>query len=502
MRKHVVRCLLGLCLLLALSPPVSAGFSDTGGHWAGKQVEAWAERGIVRGYGGQFVPDACITRGDIATILNRLMRYGDAQENPFSDVPNEAYYAQAVRNLSHAGVMRGAGKEALPGSPAARQEAIVLLARAFRVSPEGSPLTFPDAADVSAWALDAVTAFAERGYLHGDEEHRLRPLDPISRAEFVTILERMIAELVPGDPALAGKGGMILVNRPEAALKNREVGSVLIAPGVGDGSVVLENMTVDRLYVLGGGEHSIIIRGKSRVKSVQIAKQDSGVRVFVSGGAEVETVRVEDGCDDVILSGPIGTVAVDSAANAVRLADAKVGNLTITGKGAEVSVDKDSVVGRLSVAGSASDASVKNAGQIGTVAVDNPSARVARVDTGEGSSDSGGSSGGGGVPVDPSIPAPPAPVQTIFGLTIRMAGHGGVRAEEAAEPAPEPEPTPPPAPEIDSERDGYSLTLRAAGHGNLLAEEYAEPVAPQPEPDEYVLKIHIEGQGTVIIEEE
>ena len=186
MRQKLTCCLLSLCLLPGLALPVSASFTDTDGHWAEPQIEAWAQREIVLGYDGKFMPDDLIRRGDMATIIDRLMRYAAAEENPFPDITADAYYAQPVRNLYHAGVMLGNENRALPDDPASRQEAIVMLARAFRFQgqEQNDPLPYPDAAEIAPWALADVSAFTERGYLHGDDKGMLRPTEPISRAEF------------------------------------------------------------------------------------------------------------------------------------------------------------------------------------------------------------------------------------------------------------------------------------------------------------------------------
>ena len=164
MRKKVASVLLTVCLLATLSPHVSAKeptFSDTSGHWAETQIEAWANRGIIQGSDGAFRPNAYITRGAVAAIIDRILKYPTADANTFLDLPDNSYFTESVLKLSHAGVMLGyTDRTARPNASVTRQEVVVLLARAFHV--EESPdtvLTYADKADISPFAVNAVKDF-------------------------------------------------------------------------------------------------------------------------------------------------------------------------------------------------------------------------------------------------------------------------------------------------------------------------------------------------------
>jgi hypothetical protein len=167
-----------------------------------------------------------------------------------------------------------------------------------------------------------------------------------------------------------------------------------------------------------------------------------------------------------------------------------------------VVIDKDSTVTTLSVADSAAQAEVEVAGKIGTVQVDNETAKV-NVDkstSGSSGGSSGGSSSGGSSSGGNDTSS--TPVTRIFGLTILVSGGGSVYAEEVDE-TKEPE-QPPTVDPIDPEKDGYPLIIQTGGHGVAIAEEYTEADAPNEEPEqpgEYIVRIQVNGQGTVVIQE-
>lgn len=504
-----------LCLSAALcASPVFAGevFTDTSGHWASEQIRTWADRNIVSGYDGKFRPNAPITRGEAATIVNNIMHYPTAAKTPFTDLAAEKFYAQSVLKLAHAGVMSGYPDGTFRGeSPITRQEAVTMLANAFRIPiTEGeTELAYKDSEKIAPYALKFVQIFTSRGYVSGDPDGNFRPASEITRGEFLAILQNMVSEVQPIDGTNASSvEGILLINQPGVTLTNKTVDTLFVAAGVGDGEVTLRDVTADTVYVQGGGVNSILIEGNSRIRSIQISKQDSGVRILVTGNAQVEITHILDGCNDIILSGSFQTIAIDSSSNYIQLVGATVQNMTVTGAGVNITIDRTSKVDTLAVAESANNANIKSDGKIGSVHVDNPSVQVTTPGSsgsGGGSSGGGGSSSGGGGSSGGNN-QPDEPGQTIFGLTLFVSRGGYAFAEEVTDGqvTPPGDPKPPVVDPIDPEKDGYPLVIQTGGHGIAIAEEFVEEV-PEPEkpaePEEYIARIEVIGQGTIIVEE-
>ena len=137
-----------------LVPGAQAAFSDTSGHWAESAITKWSEKyGIIQGYeDGTFGPDKPITRGAMAGIIDRVMHYQTkSPANTFSDTAG-TIWEEPILKLNAAGVMLGDQGKALLWTDITRQEAVVMMARAFGVPESSSELTYSDADSVGLFA--------------------------------------------------------------------------------------------------------------------------------------------------------------------------------------------------------------------------------------------------------------------------------------------------------------------------------------------------------------
>lgn len=67
----------------------AANFTDISKHWAKDEIETAAMHGIVQGTGnGKFSPDMCLTRQEMAVMLDRLLDVSDtgSLRNPYTDI--------------------------------------------------------------------------------------------------------------------------------------------------------------------------------------------------------------------------------------------------------------------------------------------------------------------------------------------------------------------------------------------------------------------------------
>ncbi len=105
---------------------------------------------------------------------------------PFTDVPDTFWAAQAIRQLTRQGVLRGSSPGRFsPSAPVSRAAYAALLAQ-VRHAPAGVP--GPRFADVpaGAWYGPAVAAVTGLGWMRGAAPGRFEPAAPISRAAAVT----------------------------------------------------------------------------------------------------------------------------------------------------------------------------------------------------------------------------------------------------------------------------------------------------------------------------
>lgn len=167
-------------------------FSDINGHWAAPAIEKWAGYGVLKGSDGLFRPDEYITRAEMAALLVRIIDIEATAENTFSDVPSDAWYADAVLKAFSAGILNGDSEgHASPNELVTREQAVVMLARAFSVAAgQEADIKFNDAGLISSWAKPLAAGMETAGYITGFN-NLFNPQGNITRAEVITILDNM-----------------------------------------------------------------------------------------------------------------------------------------------------------------------------------------------------------------------------------------------------------------------------------------------------------------------
>ncbi len=109
-----------------------AGFPDTGDSPYADAITTLHAYGLVAGKGdGQFHPTDTLTRAELAQMLtNALHSWIPENGGGFSDVPDDAWYADAVAAIVAQGMMEGAGDDTFaPERVLTRQELFTVLGR-------------------------------------------------------------------------------------------------------------------------------------------------------------------------------------------------------------------------------------------------------------------------------------------------------------------------------------------------------------------------------------
>ena len=131
------RWLLCAALACSLCLPVSASPSLEDAQDHGMDLSlTWAqEEGILLGTGpDQLTPDGEATRAMAVTVLHRYAGTPQANSShPFSDVPAEAYYADAVAWAVEGGITQGVGGNRFdPNATCTRAQIAAFLARSMK----------------------------------------------------------------------------------------------------------------------------------------------------------------------------------------------------------------------------------------------------------------------------------------------------------------------------------------------------------------------------------
>jgi uncharacterized protein YjdB len=180
----------------------SVYFSDVGSGsygWAASAVDYLYSNQVVSGVGGtRYGPSRAIKRGDFALMLCKAFGLESySVGSGFADVPNSAYYANAVGTLKDLGVVSGDGRRFRPTDSVTRQDAMVMLQKAMQSAGwtlydggASSLNSFQDGSNTSAYARGAVACMVQMGILSGDSQGRLNPRGTLNRAEMAVVLHK------------------------------------------------------------------------------------------------------------------------------------------------------------------------------------------------------------------------------------------------------------------------------------------------------------------------
>jgi len=153
----------------------------------------------IIGYGNNDVrPQNNITRAEVATIFFRLLtdetrEANMTKSNSYNDVKDGDWFCCAVSTLSKMGIIKGYEDGSFkPDDPISRAEFAAIAAR-FDPDGDKTPATFADV--TSHWAKDEISIAANHGWIKGYEDGSFKPDQKITRAETMTLVNRVLNRL-------------------------------------------------------------------------------------------------------------------------------------------------------------------------------------------------------------------------------------------------------------------------------------------------------------------
>lgn len=283
--------------ITATTVPAMAYASDYDKHWAKETITKWSGKGVLKGYeDGTFKPSEKVTRGELAAILVRVFGLLDTTSaTKYTDVEDAKWYAKDIAKVSSAGIMNdyedGTFK---PEQEATREEAAYAIAKAYKVVAKDTNLTFKDQADISDWAEGEIASLVAGGYLNGNPDGTFKPQASLTRAEAVTMVDKITADLVNVAGIYSQDiDGHLVVNTANVELKDMVItGNLYLAEGIGEGDVKLNNVTVlGDIIVEGGGISTVHINGQSKLNNIIVNKAGKNpVRVLLGNLIEVQGI--------------------------------------------------------------------------------------------------------------------------------------------------------------------------------------------------------------------
>lgn len=150
---------------------------------------------------GSFLPNNNITRGELAAMIARLS-YGDdlpdgMYQASFPDVDSDAWFNKYIGYLEDKDVLSGYEDGTFrPMDTITRGEISAVIARAQRYDLISYNGIFTDVTE-NDWAKDNIETLADKNIVSGYEDGTFGPYSPLTRAEAVAIINRVLVESTP-----------------------------------------------------------------------------------------------------------------------------------------------------------------------------------------------------------------------------------------------------------------------------------------------------------------
>lgn len=150
---------------------------------------------------GSFLSNNNITRGELAAMIARLS-YGDdlpdgMYQASFPDVDSDAWFNKYIGYLEDKDVLSGYEDGTFrPMDTITRGEISAVIARAQRYDLISYNGIFTDVTE-NDWAKDYIETLADKNIVSGYEDGTFGPYSPLTRAEAVAIINRVLVESTP-----------------------------------------------------------------------------------------------------------------------------------------------------------------------------------------------------------------------------------------------------------------------------------------------------------------
>lgn len=424
-KKRTLAMLLAGAMLLpanafAASPE---DFTDFPTDWSAAGLRSAVQNGLLNGSNGQINSSGLLIRAQMAAIVNRAFAARKTADlSVYNDANTSAWYYNDLELAVAMRTFQGANGKLNPEAPITREEAFVVLARAFALESGDTAVlkNYTDGNSVSAWAQGSLAALIENGYVNG-ANGKLNPKNSITRAEFAKVISEMASTYADADDSLSATvDGSVIVRENGVSLSGKTInGDLIIADGVS--RIDLTGVTVTGRIVLRGGESGVTFKDTKASKGV-IANTD----VAVSGS--VDNITVAQGSAITVNSGAsVGSINVNAegakitGAGKVGTVKANANNVTVTTTGTKVTA-ADSISGV-----KAGDKAV-SAGKTETVGSTASGGGSSSGGSSSGGSSSGGSSSGSSSTVKAEI-AKAQVVTTDAGAYLALSFRSGFTKE-------------------------------------------------------------------------
>ena len=204
----IVKKLMGVLAILMsvlLVLPAAAATDLTENHQFYDEITYLMDRGVIEGYpDGTVRPDAEVTRAEAAVMVGRLQGFdGTKRATPFSDVPAGYYASGYIAEAAEAGYFIGYGDGTFgPNASIIRGDMALVVERVFDLA-FTIDLSFTDVPQ-NAYYAEAISKILVANITNGYPDNTFRPQQEVTRGQFAAFLARALEPEFKNDAVIAG----------------------------------------------------------------------------------------------------------------------------------------------------------------------------------------------------------------------------------------------------------------------------------------------------------
>lgn len=190
--KKLIAFILAFAMLFTLSG--FAELTDIAAHWAKDTITAWHSSGKISGYtDGTFRPDRTVTTAEFIKLLSGAIGEPMVEQTtlPYKDCTENDWFYHHVQKL-YAFDILPKGDTLSPSVQITREDAATMIGKAYSLKSDKA-LSFTDSGEISDECVTYLAALVENGYMKGYTDNTVRPQGKLTRAEAITLLDRVSA---------------------------------------------------------------------------------------------------------------------------------------------------------------------------------------------------------------------------------------------------------------------------------------------------------------------
>ncbi|MDO4792972.1 MAG: S-layer homology domain-containing protein [Filifactor alocis] len=188
--------------------------TDYRNHWAKQYLERAVQKGYLTGYTDSNIkPDLPIKRAEFVVMINKAFQYEPKATlpNPFQDVSEQSWYADDIKIALFHQYITGTSKNTFaPEKKLTREESSVIIYKLLKqhnISKQDQngtdiiqntifgELPFRDTNKISPWARPFIQSAIREKILEGHNDNTFQPKKPLTRAEAVVIIEKLLSRI-------------------------------------------------------------------------------------------------------------------------------------------------------------------------------------------------------------------------------------------------------------------------------------------------------------------